>query len=198
MLCACLLLHSLHSSPSVGFVAINRCQRVFSADKAPVPGMILTALDSENLPDARQPGEHRGTPSRQSDNLVPIGVQSDDLADDLTSTGPKCAECQHGATICSRLSKKLCNSAHPVFTIRLATVCNFEQIGWQHRSTVLAMEGTISILRPKPDRRRVPREENCDRYPVQSSTSMAGTASEPADNGDLRINNSLLSVVLRD
>ncbi len=45
------------------------------------------------------------------------------------------------------------------------------------------MEDTASVIRPKPDRRCVPREENCDRYPVQSSTSMAGTASEPASVG---------------
>ena len=77
-----------------GHLAIDGCERILSADKA--PGPLTTALDSENLPDTRQPREHRATPSRQSDNFVPVGFRSDDLA---ASTGPKCAECQHGAII---------------------------------------------------------------------------------------------------
>ena len=67
-----------------------------SADKAPGPGITLTALDFENLPYARQSSEHRATPSRQSDNVVLIGFPSTDL---------KCAKCQHGASINSRSSQ---------------------------------------------------------------------------------------------
>jgi len=48
------------------------------------------------------------------------------------------------------------------------------------------MEETISVLRPKADRRRVPRAEDCDRYPVQSLTSMPGTATVPASVGPPR------------
>ncbi len=62
-------------------------------------------------------------------------------------------------------------------------LCNLGQIGGQQRSILLAMEGIASVLRPKSDRRRVPREEHCDRYPVQSFTSIAGSASEPASVG---------------
>ena len=67
-----------------------------SADKAPGPGITLTALNFENLPYARQSSEHRATPSRQSDNVVLIG---------FPSTGLKCAECQHGAIINPRSSQ---------------------------------------------------------------------------------------------
>ena len=48
------------------------------------------------------------------------------------------------------------------------------------------MEDGSVILRQKPDRRRVSREDDCDRYPVQSSTLISGTASEPASVGPPR------------
>ena len=56
----------------------------------------------------------------------------------------------------------------------------FELIGRRHTANVVVVEDTIVFVRPKLDRRRVPREKDCDRYPVQSSTSMPGTASRPA------------------
>jgi hypothetical protein len=62
----------------------------------------------------------------------------------------------------------------------LSCLCKFELIGRRHTANFVVMEDTIVFVRPKLDRRRVPRERDCDRYPVQSSTSMPGTASVPA------------------
>jgi len=77
-------------------VTINGGERIFRASKTPVPAIVLIALDSEDLPDASQPREHRATSRRQSENLVPIGFRSDHLADALASTGPQCSKSQHG------------------------------------------------------------------------------------------------------
>jgi hypothetical protein len=48
------------------------------------------------------------------------------------------------------------------------------------------MEDPAVVVRPKADRQRVAREQECDRYPVQSSVSMPATVSEPVSGGPPR------------